>query len=279
MSKQKHCEGISTNSTEAELSASYLGFDVAPGTNSVQDQTDLLNLPPEIRNMIYTMVIADIKYCPDRYYYPDMDYCPVSELTLRQPALASVNRQLRCEVLAMWYTGKTFASVRICPKVPPGADQAWLDLLDRFTSRTAGEHVSHYPSPIQSIVVDLRHPGLDPVGRGRRLLQQTGAVSLSVSHDASHRSGVQDVPYLHRVGDENTDWADRDAVRSVLWGSIVAEHAVRYAWPLECYWEMYPLERLVDLVMMVAAECKEACRLVYMTTSLSALSSASSVSL
>ncbi|KAI3400865.1 hypothetical protein diail_1554 [Diaporthe ilicicola] len=62
----------------------------------------LLALPPEIRSKIYIMVITN------NPKIPAWGRCPAGELSLCQPALAHVNRQLRYDILPIWYREKSF---------------------------------------------------------------------------------------------------------------------------------------------------------------------------
>lgn len=81
--------------------------------------------------------------------------------SLSQPALARVNRQLRREVLPMWYGSKTFAII-IQPRRHSEVDQFWQRFLDRFGAHTAGADGSHYLSSIKRINVVLWNPALEP---------------------------------------------------------------------------------------------------------------------
>ncbi|POS71294.1 hypothetical protein DHEL01_v210313 [Diaporthe helianthi] len=70
-----------------------------------------------IRNKIYFLLDADIPKL-----VPGVDRA-ISDFSLRQPALARVNRLFRSEVLPIFYSGKNFG-IRIYPKTHAEADTA-----------------------------------------------------------------------------------------------------------------------------------------------------------
>lgn len=234
--------------------------------------------------MIYDMVVAD---APDTL---NMDH-PVGESTLRQPALAKVNRQLCSEVLPIWYKERFFG-ICVYPKRHSEADQVWQDFVDRFKAHTDGADGSHYLSRIKRIQLELWHPALDPgflpdpdtipglihTETSHRTYLQTGLLSYDMCNGVYIRLGDVNWPGSkwslagHRVGDKDTNWADRTAVRALLEAGIVEERGDRYPDRLERFWRTFPFDRLVDLVMLVGEECKEAACSVHIKTSFAPLS-------
>ncbi|KAL1865516.1 hypothetical protein Daus18300_007161 [Diaporthe australafricana] len=240
-----------------------------------------LALPPEIRNKIYTMVIANTPGIPQ-----NTDRA-IGEFSLCQPALAQVNRQLRHEILPMWYSEKSFGT-RIYPKMLSEAAQVWQGFLDRFNAHTTGADGSSYLSRIQRLEVELWHPAFDPdpLRRARRtsffndfyhIPDPSDSFPLKMSNGVYLQFGPINRPVgmaQHpRVGDDDSDWSDYAAVRALLRAAIVEDRSnqERHPWKLEFFWKTFPFERLVGLVMMIAVECKEAARLVRVGTSFAAL--------
>lgn len=249
----------------------------------------LLALPAETRNKIYSMVIADAPKIPGwarSSFSGEFWLCP--------PALAKVNQQLRNEILPMWYSKKNF-SIRIYPMTHSEADQVWQVFLDRFNAlRTAGTATTTDASPstsylsrIQRLEVELWHPAVD-LPLHRRLRTCTISKDLQDEYDRTGQyplrmcNGVYiqfGGPFAklcsHRVDCDATNWRDRGALRALLQDAIVEERRNhndgRHTDRLELFWEMFPFHRLVDLAMMIAAECPEAARLVHIGTSFAPL--------
>lgn len=230
--------------------------------------------------MIYDMVVTD---APDTL---NMDH-PVGESTLRQPALAKVNRQLRSEVLPIWYKERFFG-ICVYPKRHSEADQVWQDFIDRFKAHTDGADGSHYLSRVKRLQVELWHPAFDPgflpdpnimpgwipTPEFHRIYHQTGLFPFEMCNGVYLRFGDVNWSKGHRVrvGNEDPDWTDRGAVRAMLEAGIVEERGDRYPDRLEQFWRTFPFDRLVDMVMLIADECKDAARSVHMKTSFAPLS-------
>lgn len=231
--------------------------------------------------MIYNMVIADTPHTLNRNH-------AVGESTLRQPALAKVNRQLRSEVLPIWYKERFFG-ICVYPKRHSEADQVWQDFVDRFKAHTDGADGSHYLSRIKRLQVELWHPAFNPsfvLDRNtmpgwiptrdyHRLYQQTGLFPFEMCNGVYLRFG--DLNWTKgdhqvRVGNKETNWADRGAVRALLEAGIVEQRGDREPDRLEWFWRTFPFDRLVYLVMLIAGECKEAARSVHIKTSFAPLS-------
>lgn len=205
---------------------------------------------------------------------------------LSQPALARVNRQLRSEVLPMWYGAKTF-SITIQPRRHSEVDQVWQRFLDRFRAHTAGADGSHYLSSIQRINVVLWNPALEPgfdpadsfLWRevehqlAYRQFRRTGVFRPELSNRVSLEFGPRFRWELDgRSKGNGVDWADRVAVSAALKAGILGERRGELSSPrLAKFWETYPFERLVDLAMVVGGECKDAARFLYFGLSLAHL--------
>ncbi|KAK2609421.1 hypothetical protein N8I77_002918 [Diaporthe amygdali] len=117
----------------------------------LQRGTSMFTLPPELRNEMYKIVMNDV------YKGPELRCRPVADFSLRQPALAQVNHQLRREVLPMWYSGRSFG-IRIYPRCLSQTDQVWHDFKTRFEAHTDGEDGSNFLSFIKCLEVELWHP-------------------------------------------------------------------------------------------------------------------------
>lgn len=244
-------------------------------------QSPLLALPAELRNIIYAMVLADVPHIMGFLHRP------IGEFSLRQPALAKVNRQLRHEILPMFYYQKGFG-VRIYGKTHSEADQAWQSFLERFDALKTGIDGISYLSYIQRIEVELWHPAFGPSDPKPRRYNENDQFTLALSHgiylqfgpsvtdDYKQRPRGLPVMVRHgrRVGDDNTDWVDRDLVRNLLQNTIARAHGspsphsadlgTRGSRSLQRFRATYPYERLVDLAMMIAAECKQLSGHVYL---------------
>lgn len=247
-------------------------------------QSPLLALPAEIRNIIYAMVLADLRHIIGHVHRP------IGEFSLRQPALAKVNRQLRHEILPMFYFQKGFG-VRIYGKTHSEVDQAWQSFLDRFAALKAGIDGISYLSYIQRIEVELWHPAFELSEPKPRRYNENDQFTFALSHGVYLQFGrsVTDdynqrprglpamVRHGRRVGNDNTDWADRDLVRNLLRNTVAREYGIldpENFGPhilgfrsLHRFQATYPYERLVDLAMMIAAECKQLAGHVYLEAS------------
>ncbi|KAK7702639.1 hypothetical protein SLS64_009602 [Diaporthe eres] len=233
----------------------------SPAAITAKNQALFFTLPAELRIQIYAMVIADMPSTKD------LDH-PVGDFDLCQPALAKVNRQLRGEVLHMWYREKSFG-ICIHPKWHSEVEKVWQDFVGRFKAHTAGADGSHHLSRVRRLQVELWHPSsyeraCDYYYRRRR----PGETPLWACNGVYVRFGADGKPPCHSVGVVNNNWTDRSLARGLLKASIVG---TRRDWSpdnLEQFWETYPLERLVDLVMMIAGECKEAAGSLHISTSM-----------
>lgn len=219
----------------------------------------MFTLPPELRNEMYKMVMNDV------YKGPELRCRPVADFSLRQPALAQVNHQLRREVLPMWYSERSFG-IRIYPRFLSQIDQVWHDFKTRFEAHTDGEDGSNFLSFIKCLEVELWHPIVKDDRCPIPLLNCNG-IYLKFGHtDRLSYSG-------HRVGDASTDWNDRDAVRALLEIAIVrnrfeAPTRLHTAFSINQFKADYPFERLVDLVVIIATKCKAAAQVVHVKSSL-----------
>lgn len=205
---------------------------------------------------------------------------------LSQPALAKVNRQLRSEVLPMWYRDKTFG-IRIQPRRHSEIDQVWQRFLDRFKAHTAGADGSHYLSSIKRINVVLCNPALEPgfnpadsrlwgeleQDPSYRYYRRTGEIPRDLSNCIELQFGPKWLWELDgRATGNIIDWTDRVAVRATLEAGITERRCGNRSKPrLDKFWETYPFERLVDLAMMIGSECKDAARFLNFGVSLAHL--------
>lgn len=231
--------------------------EITPSTDRPQNQAPFFNLPPELRNEVYAMAIADMPLAQD------LDH-PVGEFNLCQPALARVNRQLRSEVLPMWYGARRSFGICIHPRWHSEADQAWQGFVDRFQAHAAGADGSHHLSCIRRLQVELWHPAFGP-----GLLRKTSRFFFDRRNGVYIHFGPLATSFPDRAGVrvDITDWTDRHTVRARIRASIVETRHEQYIDRLCRFFGTFPFERLVDLVMMVAAECKEAARFVHIATS------------
>ncbi|KAG8160647.1 hypothetical protein KVR01_008911 [Diaporthe batatas] len=195
----------------------------------------LLDLPGELRNTIYTMVIHD---SPRSIPWTAKSLDGVLGLHVcQQSALARVNRQLRCEFLSMWY-GENSVGAHVYPKKHEGADQAWQDFVDRLDALRAPSLWSPGPdgttagrrsclSHIRSLEVQLWHPAYDfaPEAYMCSFMLGTHEFSCEGVYPLELCNGVyllfgptsRDVT---RAGGDATDWTDRGAVWDVLADAI-----------------------------------------------------------
>ena len=219
--------------------------------------------------MIYFMVIDDIPTMADQ------NQRPVGEFSPCQPALAKANRQLRHEVLPIFYSSKSFG-MRIYPKTHGEVDEVWNKFLGSFGALITGLDGASHLSHVQNLEVELWHPAPNvPRPGGLRTVTQSlpdhdnqpDFFPLTMSNGVYLHFGARRRLLEQTVGGEDTDWTDRDAVTAVLKTAIVDNRRYLDAYRLERFWVTYPFERLVDLVMMIAAECKEAGRVVRIGTS------------
>lgn len=202
------------------------------------------------------MVFADMPWTQDLNH-------PVGEFDLCQPALAKVNRQLRGEVLHMWYREKSFG-ICIRPKRHSEVEQVWQDFVGRFKAHAAGADGSHHLSRVRRLQVELWHPSDYDYYR----LHRPGEIPLLACNGVYVRFGAHGKPPCHSVGVVNNNWTDRSLIRGLLKASIEGTRRDCSPDNLEQFWETYPFERLVDLVMMIAGECKEAAGSLHISTSM-----------
>ncbi|KAI3400378.1 hypothetical protein diail_3395 [Diaporthe ilicicola] len=231
-----------------------------------KDKSNLITLPPKVRNKIYMMIIDEIR---------GIEEPPYQQVSLCQPPLAKVNRQLRREILPLWFSKKRFL-VRICPDGFPDADRAWKTFLARFNALIGGVDGSFYLSLVNRLEFELTAPAImtptmadaDPQATGVRL--QFGPLQRQIT-----KTWVM-------VGrPTSTDWGNRDEVRDSLvhslWCELMAEMRGGLSWhginwnsldsdgepDRDAILEPYiQIDRLVDLVMMVTAECSPMTRVV-----------------
>lgn len=208
---------------------------------------------------------------------------PVGEYSLsQQPTLAKVNRQLRHEVLPVFIYRKRNFGIRIHPKTHDEAQEVWNKFLDHFGALTTGINgISHF-SLMQNLEVELWHPAFptpSPPSIGpltwiqHKFQEHNEQFPLTLSNGVYLQFGSRHLLFTQRFGDKNTDWTDRDVVTALLKAAIVHNRtyssALRTPERLERFWATYPFERLVDLVMMIAAEFKKKSRVVRIRTSFS----------
>ncbi|KAL1866904.1 hypothetical protein Daus18300_006607 [Diaporthe australafricana] len=245
------------------------------GCESTSDisQSPLLDLPPEIRNKIYFMVLVDI---PRIIEFANR---PAGEFSLRQPALAKANRQLRHEILPIFYH-RSFG-IRIYPKTHSEVDKVWKGFLDSFAAMTVRLDGVSILSRIQSLEVELWHPAFRRPYRRRPRPDDIQHVHDHDYQNAEFPLYMSDGIYLQfgalprhpceRLRDEDTDWTNRASVKAVLERAIEQNRRIIYRrsdtrdW--DSVWRTYPFERLVDLSMMIAAECEKAARVIRIGTS------------
>lgn len=231
----------------------------------------LLALPAELRNKIYSMVIDDI---PDII---TMHHRAVGQYSLRQPALAKVNRQLRSEILPIFFHKKSFG-IRIYPKKHSEVDEVWNSFLNRFAALAAGFDGVSCLSRIRRLEVELWHPAFNsPLRRRPRSYQDDHGTPpdefpLRMCDGVYLQFGADPRSPCKRVGSEDQDWTNRDSVKAVLTAALVQNRMFPHIGMSttrapESFWETYPFERLVDLLMMIAAECKMAARVIRVGTS------------
>lgn len=231
------------------------------------------------------MVLDDILFAHMRQ--PLGDY----HLLSPQPALAKVNRQLRGEVLPMWYSNMSFA-ICIEPTRHSEIDQVWQRFLDRFRAHTAGADGSHHLFFIKRIRVQLWHPALEP-GPSSADSPFAGELHYDAANSRYRRTGE-----FHRILSNGVeldfgpkwlweldggargngiDWTDRAAVRAVLEAGIMeaatmeARRGDGQDYIIAKFWDTFPLERLVNLAMMIGGECKEAAQFLHVETWLAPL--------
>ncbi|KAL1849871.1 hypothetical protein Daus18300_013128 [Diaporthe australafricana] len=164
---------------------------------------------------------STLRVLPNEYNYF------VGETSLSQPALAKVNRQLRAEVLPMWYSMKSFKFyirpwfhhytrlhgpwyVSGCD--PSQVDKAWLRFLTRFLALENGADGRDYLSYVNSLEVELWQPDRELLAhRGFGFRGDENTVSLQFGHVDGEMYRT-----YRRVGRDNTDWSRRDEVRAEL---------------------------------------------------------------
>ncbi|KAG6355373.1 hypothetical protein INS49_003335 [Diaporthe citri] len=243
------------------------------------DKLSLLTLPAEVRNSIFSMVIDDIHRIEH--------HCqrPVGEYSLsQQPALARANRQLRHEVLPMFIYKKKSFGIRIHPKTHGEAEEVWNKFLNHFGALTTGINGISHLSLVENLEVELWHPAFhvpsrpwtEPLTRTQHKLQEHNEqFSLALSNGVYLQFGSRPGRLTQLLGGDSTDWTDRDVVTALLKAAIVqnrtSDRQFTILGRLERFWATYPFERLVDLVMMIAAELKETSRVVRIGTSFSIL--------
>lgn len=222
----------------------------------------LLSLPAELRNMIYSMVLDDIPKKEESNYRR-----PLGDFSLIQPALARVNRQLRSDILPMFYYHKGSFGMRILPKDHADVNEVWYSWVDRFQIlKIRPDGGDPFLPHIQSLEVELWHPA------NKYPSDQTDA-------DGNAPPEPYDGIYLQFGGSprpdcnvrlasgiDGMDWNDRFSVRVALLTGIVESRRGIGLDLLELLLENYPLERLVDLVMMIANGCKKAAQVIYIGT-------------
>lgn len=225
------------------------------------------------------MVIDDIPRIIFHVQRPVAEYSP-SQL----PALARANRQLRHEVLPMFVHMKRSFGIRIHPKTHDEAEEVWNKFLDHFGALTTGINGISLLSLVDNLKVELWHPAFNvpshpwigPLTRNQRVLQNyNGQYPLTLCNGIYLQFGSRPDQLTQRFGGDNTDWTDRDVVTALLKTAIVHNRTngrrvtISERPELERFWVIYPFERLVDLVMMIAAEFKETSRVVRIGTSFS----------
>jgi len=159
--------------------------------NELQDDTYLssllMTLPLEIRQRIWRLVVVETQF----FVYP--------AISPEQPDLAMTSRQIRGEVLPLFYGENTFAvevpieTVRnsTSGRVSLGPARKWVAALEE------GEHVG----TIRKWVLSLMLPAREVAGAGMPRLKSGGEVLISLQYP---KSGTKDHQHpeleIHRQG-------------------------------------------------------------------------------
>ncbi|ROV97253.1 hypothetical protein VSDG_04773 [Cytospora chrysosperma] len=186
-----------------------------------------LKLPPEVRNMIYQLILVDIGH-ERRPFRPRLP-------SFRQPALTQVNRQIRTETLSMFYTYNMFTLRVPSPDHSPDLDhsreeQQWM----RFVRGLKLFSTCGYLPIVSHLTIEyLDHDAYKDqdsatFGTGRGMVMmieffRTGPKEPDYEETARKMGMSVDRVKLYwqlnmgvRVGNDETEWDDCDAVDKAL---------------------------------------------------------------
>ncbi|KAI1753096.1 hypothetical protein F4782DRAFT_498313 [Xylaria castorea] len=155
----------------------------------------LLDLPPELRNIIYELAVG--KGCKPMYRIPIVSWCT--------PSLAQVNRRLRNEVIPVYF----------------GRDGGFKLLLKyehlhpRDGVRLFCEHFSQYLQYVKYLDIDLRSNDVVHDSRGGIAFRLD--ISLSLIFAESCVAGGQ---IGSRIGNDETNWDDNIAAAKAFEAAI-----------------------------------------------------------
>ena len=130
-------------------------------SNTQPQASPLLNLPPEIRNTIYSYALVDPGpvriYCSDRL--PEHLENSPDPFCWQPPALLQTSRQILAEASAMYYANNRFKAV--------SNDEIWGDVLKRWLDALGQENVRSLSFVgvevfrLNAMVIDLVHELFD----------------------------------------------------------------------------------------------------------------------
>lgn len=149
-----------------------------------QPPNSLFSLPPELREQIYQLVVLQVSVCvPSPNEYSGHS----GEILAIQPAICSVNRQLRRETLGMFYSANLFI--------------AFL-LLDGFT--VAKRWIDAIGDMNVALLRQMRFVGCTKVAFGHMMIRKQVSVTLdlqqgtmeNVKHRGQRESVTRDVDEL-----------------------------------------------------------------------------------
>jgi hypothetical protein len=192
----------------------------------------------------------------------------------QQPALAQANRQLRNEVLPIFFDMKKVFGFRIHLGPHKEAHVKWDKFLDHFGALVTGLNGISHITRVQKLKVELWHPGSAVLPRVMLGPLMGNLHNLRRNYNSRFPLHKPDVIYLEfgsprgmhveRFGGANTDWADRAKVMKVLRAAIVRDQSLVGRWgpnilKIRRFCEEFPFRRLVELTMMIAAERQKEC--------------------
>ncbi|KAK5686527.1 hypothetical protein LTS10_002647 [Elasticomyces elasticus] len=104
-------------------------------------ESRLLQLPAELRNRIFELVVVKppIPTARCKLCYKDQHVWPSERLIPQQPAITCVNRQLRTEVLPIYYGQNTFWIPREILREQVGVQEWWHS----FENKAAVKHINN----------------------------------------------------------------------------------------------------------------------------------------
>ncbi|KUI65871.1 hypothetical protein VM1G_02161 [Cytospora mali] len=194
-------------------------------------QFNFLRLPPEVRNEIYRLILVDF----DSEGGPYRPWLPA----FRQPALTQVNWQIRKETLPMFFAHNMF-TLRIsypdsCLDIDHAREeQRWMGFLRGLKLFAASGHlpivrhltIEYTDQGVATTITDSKVCIVIESSRFKLEMPDFKEVDSKTGETEDQHRLIWEFLTGTRVGDEDTDWNDADAVDEAL-GTAIDEFTQR----------------------------------------------------